>query len=269
VTDGWAPPGAGSAPEPRPEAAPVMVPPPVMAPPPVAAYPPTWPGLHPAQPEPPPAQPDQPAYLEIDPSQNWGLAYPGYRMAGYVQPVPRPPRPGAVAVAMYLTYAGVVISGAQAVLDALVTWYRRDAILASASAGGPPDADVSSIFGTWITVGLVIGLLFWLLPAAGAVVCAELTRRGKNAARIVLACLAGVFALYNLCGAGFVGVAGLAGSASTSSGPVPFTSGATWWSTVVGVLLGGAAVTILVLLVLPATNRYFSPGPGRRFAPSP
>jgi len=242
-----------------------MVPPGAAYPPPAAAYPPTWPGPPPAQ----PAQLEQPAYLEIDPSQNWGLAYPGYQMAGYVQLVPRPPRPGAVAVAMYLTYAGVVISGAQAVLGALVTWFSRDEMLASASAGGPPDADVSSIFGTWITVGLVIGLLFWLLPAAGAVVCAELTRRGKNAARIVLACLAGVFALYNLCGVGFVGIAGLAGSMSTSSGPAPFTSGVTWWSTVVGVLLGGAGVAILVLLVVPATNRYFSPGPGRRFAPSP
>jgi hypothetical protein len=213
--------------------------------------------------------PDQPAYLEVDPNQNWGLAYPGYQMSRYVELVPRPPRPGTVLLAIYLTYVGVVVSGMQVLLNALYTWSRRDEILASATRDAPPGADMSGFFDTTLTIGLIIGLLFWLLPAAGTVVCVELARRGRNAPRIVLACLAGVFALYNLCSSGFAVIAGLAGPVETESGSVSFTTGITWWGTLIQMLLGAAAVAILVLLLVRPSHRYFSPGPGRRFAPSP
>jgi hypothetical protein len=92
------------------------------------------------------------------------------------------------------------------------------------------------------------------------VVTAVLTRRGANPARIVLASLMGVYALANLCGGTFSLLS--AGAESIVAG------GASAGASVLDVLLGVLAVTVGVLLLLPTANRYFSAGPGRRFAPS-
>jgi hypothetical protein len=196
------------------------------------------------------------------------MAYPGYPPR-YIVLVPRPQRPGAVKLAIYLTYVGVIISGLLVLINSIYTWSHRDEILASATSGAPEGADMSSILDTSMTIGLAVGLLSWLLPAAGAVVCVELSRRGKNAARIVLACLAGVFALNNLCGAGFGLVASMSGASGDTS-PV-FTSGAgvVWWAVPIQAVLAATAIAVLVLVLVPSANRYFSAGPGRRFAPSP
>jgi len=104
-----------------------------------------------------------------------------------------------------------------------------------------------------------------LLPGAGAVITAVLTRRGANPARVVLASLMGLFALVSLCE-----VTGGAASIGFSSplrmvDQVAMAGGWVWTDLVLDVLKFALAVTIGVLLLVPAANRYFSPGPGRRF----
>jgi hypothetical protein len=103
--------------------------------------------------------------------------------------------------------------------------------------------------------GIGFAVVVWLLPAAGTVVTAVLTGRGSNPARIVLASLMGLFAVAGLCG-GAVAVAGAPASAAQT------------YSGVMAIGLAVLAATIGVLLILPAANRYFSAGPGRRFAPA-
>ena len=187
---------------------------------------------------------------------NWGLAYP----AGY-QPiylVPRPPRPGVVNIAVLLTILGAVLSAVQIVINIAVTYGdRNDLLTGLGGADGAQGAQVvDSAFA--IVIGIAAGI--WLVAAAGALVTAFLARRGSNAARIVLACLMGLYALNGLCGGAFGLVNprmnGLA--AVRDSAPSP----------VFDVVLGALAVAVGVLVLVPAANRFFSAGPGRRFMTS-
>jgi hypothetical protein len=152
---------------------------------------------------------------------NWGLAYPGVAYTPVVL-VPRPPRPPAVTWAVALTYAGMGFSAL---------------------------AEVAALAGAASTFTLVP----WIPLVAGTAAAAILTQRGSNAARIVLACLMGLFAVVGLC----VGVVGLR--------PPP--TGWQMFAVALAVVLAGLAVVIGVLLLVPAANRYFSAGPGRRFSP--
>ncbi|WP_345625031.1 hypothetical protein [Rugosimonospora acidiphila] len=89
---------------------------------------------------------------------------------------------------------------------------------------------------------------------------AALSHRGSNASRITLASLMGFYVLIGLCGGAFalvnVGAAGFPSPGLRAS------------VAVVEVLAALLAVTIGVLLLLPAANRFFYAGPGRRFVPS-
>jgi hypothetical protein len=205
------------------------------------------------------------AYSYADPAPNWGLAQPA--APGYAVLVPRPPRPTVVRMAVLLAYAGAALSGVQTLLTYLYQWSHRRELLDAATANAPGGApNMESMLNTSLVAGIVIGSVVWLLAAAGTVVCAALAGRGRNPARIVLACLAGLFALSNLCGS----VAGLLLSGARAADALPTTSfGAQlpWWSLTLQAVLGLMAVALLVLVLLPAANRYFSPGPGRRFAP--
>jgi hypothetical protein len=106
--------------------------------------------------------------------------------------------------------------------------------------------------------------------AVGVVVCAVFANRRKNPARIVLAAGMAVVGLYNLCGVGSSAVVGAFGdglarrsgnsSLSLASAQVP------WWQTAGQGVLAAIALTVFVLLILPAANRYFVAGAGRRFA---
>jgi hypothetical protein len=107
---------------------------------------------------------------------------------------------------------------------------------------------------------LVVAIVTWVLPATGAVVTALLTGRGANPARIVLASLMGVYAFSNLCGGTF-GLVNLGGKGEAVRN-LSILGG------LLDVVLGALAVTIGVLVLVPSANRYFSAGPGRRFAPS-
>jgi CubicO group peptidase (beta-lactamase class C family) len=200
---------------------------------------------------PPPAPPGY-AY-------NWGLAYPaGYQPVAWV---PRPPRPAVVNVAVILTMVGVLISAVQLVIDMRYTYLQRDEIISQLKAGTTtPGGAGPDLANTAFVIGLVFGVVFWLLPAAGAVVTALLARRGSNAARIVLASLMGLFALNDLCN----GVFGLFSPAFNVS-----SVRAAGISPAFNLLLAALAVAIGVLLVLvPSAHRFFSPGPGRRFVAS-
>jgi hypothetical protein len=214
--------------------------------------------------QPPPGPPEGYGYA------NWGLAHPGVAYAPVVF-VPRPPRPPVVVLAVGLTFLGVGLSAVEQVVGFVVTLANRDAIAAGATsrvAADPAAPDLSGLATAGTVMGLVFGILLWLIPVGGTVVTAVLTRRGSNAARIVLASLMGLFALVGLCG-GVFSVSGVArGSVVTSS----LMSSLNGWQTVTGVVdlvLAVLATVIGVLLLLPAANRYFSAGPGRRFGPPP
>lgn len=216
-----------------------------------ASWPP--PGTNPET-QPPqgmPAQQAPPGY-----GYNWGLAYPvGYQPLALV---PRPPRPGVVNVAVILTMVGVLVSAVQLAINMRYTYEQRDQIISQLNTGTAGGAG-TDMFNTALTVGLAIGVLFWLLPAAGAVVTSLLARRGSNASRIVLASLMGVFALSDLCN----GVFGLVSPSVNVSAVHPARI-----SPVFNLVLAVLAVVIGVLVLVPSANRFFSPGPGRRFMAS-
>jgi hypothetical protein len=97
------------------------------------------------------------------------------------------------------------------------------------------------------------------------VICAVLANRGANPARIVLASLMGLFALVNLCQS----AAGAAGAAGAGFGVLNRTGfDDSWIDAALSLILLGLSITIGVLLLLPSAQRFFSPGPGRRFAPA-
>lgn len=192
---------------------------------------------------------------------NWGVALPGYAVPGVVALVPRPPRPRVVTTAFGLAYGGVVLSGLYTIASSIETWVTRGRVFAQMGASQPDNPVPTNIVSTSLIVGLVVGLAIWLVAAAGTVVCTVLAGRGHNPARIVLACLGGAFALYSLCGsAAGLFATGLLGSDSGTQVP--------WWAIASQAVLGFAGVAILILMLVPPAGRYFSAGPGRRFAPA-
>jgi CubicO group peptidase (beta-lactamase class C family) len=200
--------------------------------------------------QPPPGLPQAPPGY----GYNWGLAYPvGYQPVSWI---PRPPRPAVVKVAVIFTMVGVLVSAIQLVINMVYAYQQRGQIVTQVNTGTAADAD---IFNTAVVVGLAFGVVFWLLPAAGAVVTALLAQRGSNAARIVLASLMGLFALNDLCNGVFGLVSpGFNVSAVRAAGISP----------AFNLVLAALAVAIGVLVLVPPANRFFSPGPGRRFMTS-
>ena len=198
---------------------------------------------------------------------NWGLAVPGHALPGLAMLVPRPPRPGVVSAGLRLAYAGVVVSGLETLAGAVYSLTNRDR-LAARMMTGESAPDTIRFMSTFVTVGTVVNAIVWLLAAAGTVTCIIIAARGRNPARIVLICLMGLFALQHLCGfAGDLVASGLTGSADQSSPFSLASAQAVWWQVALRGLLGVLAATVLVLLLLGPANRYYSPGPGRRFAP--
>jgi hypothetical protein len=193
----------------------------------------------------------------------WGMAVPppGYEP---VYLVPRPPRPGVVNIALMLTYIGLGLAALQVGVGAAVSWQTRASLSRLSTSGTPTLVSGSNS----LVLGIVLtAVLLWLLPGAGAVVTAVLSARGANPARIVLASLMGLFALVNLCQAS----GGVLGAAATSelsraAGVSSIYGGWLWVEVALHVIEFGLAVAIGVLLIVPAANRYFSAGPGRRFA---
>jgi hypothetical protein len=160
--------------------------------------------------------------------------------------VPRPPQPPGVGLAVLLTYCGVILAGIVTVLD--LTY------LSSIAPDAPSLAQRVLMF---------VYVAGWLVPSAGAVVAAIFTRRGSNAGRVVLASLMGVYALINLC----QGLAGF-GYLGGGGGPAAREGGLALVSYAMIFVLAGLSIATVVLLLLPSASRYFSPGPGRRWAPT-
>jgi hypothetical protein len=191
----------------------------------------------------------------------WGMAPPGYEAVYLVQ---RPPRPGVVNIAVVLTYVGLVLAALSIVIGAVISWQLQRAI-----SGLSASSTISgSMIGNNLAIGIMINVvLLWLLPGAGAVVTAVLSARGANPARIVLASLMALFALVNLCQAAGAGLGTSALSSLTRTSGLSLVGAGWFWADVVlHVIQFGLAVTIGILLIVPAANRYYSAGPGRRFA---
>lgn len=214
------------------------------------------------EPEPIPAPvPDPSAGYGYGYAYNWGFAYPGYVPLTLV---PRPPRPGVVKVAVILTYLGAGLSLVDTVIRIVSIYTDQSQITSQVNdqlrAESNPPVNVPSLVHAALWLVVAFSVIEWALPAAGAVVTATLARRGANPARIVLACLMGACALANLCGGTFALVSMGAGSVAEDGSGVG--------ASVLGVVLAALAVTVGVLVLVPPANRYFSAGPGRRFAPS-
>ncbi len=228
---------------------------------------PSGPGAEPgAQPV-----PQQYVYAAIDPNHNWGVAVP--QVPGYAILVHRPPRPPIVQLATILAFVGVAISLALEISNAVYQWSHRMQIVDAVAGEEPLPADMRDSVAASAMIGLVVGGVFWLLVAAGVVICTILTVRKKNAARIVLASVMGVLGLYQLCqvGSGAV-VLAFSNRLADSTANSPFSASlaaaeVTWWSMVGQGLLAVIALIVFVSLIIPPSNRYFSPGPGHRFAP--
>ena len=270
----WASPSDQSEPPAAPAGPPVPEGMPDMRPPVPGA--PT-PGYGPVASAPPPGSgPDDatPMYYAMpDPNQNWGLnPNSGVR---YEVLVPRPPRPMTVTVGLMLTYVGVGVALVYLVINSISEWTTRDQVAADAARAQASGIDTSSLVG----VVLVIAAVFWVLVASGLVICAIIANRGSNGARITLASLMGVLGVYQLCTAISAGALKAIASSDTPSGDQSATSpfaafnassaNIHWWSYVGSSLLAVIALIVFVLLIIPPTNRYFSAGPGRRFAPGP
>jgi hypothetical protein len=163
--------------------------------------------------------------------------------------VPRPPRPAGVVRAVGLTCVGAGVATVQFVV----------AIALGLGHGGLNDLTLGGPSPVTVPVGLIFvvaALAQVVVPAGGALAAAIFTARGSNAARIVLATLMGLFALANLC----QGAGSLTGPDAGGAGPYAEAG--------LSLVDLGLAVTVGVLLLTPAANRYFLPGPGRRFAPT-
>jgi hypothetical protein len=159
---------------------------------------------------------------------------------------------------VFLTVLGAVLAGVQTLVSDWYQWAHRADLV--------PESDAAtSVIDTSLRIGIALSVTLWLVAATGVIVCAAFAWRGRNGARITLACLTAVFALNQLLGA----AAGLAVRAADSAAtPNPLAgaySAATWWLVPIQAAVGVLAVLICVLVLLPSANRYFSAGPGRRF----
>jgi hypothetical protein len=187
----------------------------------------------------------------------------GVRAASGGGPVlPRPPRPRVVAAAGWLTGAGVVTGLVAAVADLVVAIVFRDQFLAfdramdAANPSGDPVGDpVAGLSGAdfaraWAIGGLVLAVVAGVV----AVALVRASMRASDPARIGLVVLSGLAAAWAACPCGppTVGVIG------TSGGDI--FDGALFglWLLERGVMLV-LAMAVLVLLLLPASHRYFRP----------
>jgi hypothetical protein len=168
-----------------------------------------------------------------------------------------------VNLAILLTYLGVAVAGLQVAVSGVISWQLRESLSGLSGTGRLP----ASTLQTSVVLGIVLSVvLAWLLPGAGAVITAILSGRGANPARVVLASLMGLFALVSLCGVtGGAASIGLGTQLGTGLSPGGLDGGWVWTDLVLDLIKFALAVTIGVLLLVPPANRYFSPGPGRRF----
>jgi hypothetical protein len=184
-----------------------------------------------------------------------------------VELVRRPPRPRAVPVAVALTWSGVALSGLLALVSAGMTIRYGGGALPAAVTDRVAASDGLSRFVSVATVvTVVLDLVFAAAVSVVLGICAVLTGRGRDAARVVLAVAAGLIACYQGCG----GLVGLGVRALAPAGGPGAAAPGAWdaWqraASALDLVLAGLAAVISILLLLPRVNRFFRPGAGREF----
>jgi hypothetical protein len=148
-----------------------------------------------------------------------------------------------------------------------IRYGHRDTALPSVVAEHVAASDGLARFVSVATVVTAVGdLVFTAAVSVVLGICAVLTGRGRDPARIVLAVAAGLIAGYRGCG-GLVGLGARALAPAGGPGaPAPGPLDA--WQRIAPVLdlaLAGLAAMILILVLLPSVNRFFRPGVGREF----
>jgi hypothetical protein len=192
-----------------------------------------------------------------------GFERPAEAVQGAVAPsVARPPRPRVVAAAGWLTGAGVVTGLVAAVADLVVAIVFRDEFLAFDRAmdaanpsGDPVGGPVVGLSGAdfaraWAIGGLVLAVVAGVV----AVALVRASMRGSDRARVGLVVLSGLVAAWAACPCGppTVGMIGTSGRAILDGALLGL------WMLERGVMLV-LAIAVLVLLLLPASHRYFRP----------
>ncbi|MGH3736934.1 MAG: hypothetical protein ACRDT6_15185 [Micromonosporaceae bacterium] len=174
-------------------------------------------------------------------------ASPAYGPPGGA-PADRGPRPATVNAAVGLTFVGVALAFVGTVLSHLFI-----SELTSLGADSSAAEDLKNIGKGWTLIGAGANLI----AAAGASVCAVLSLRGSNGARITLAVLCGLFAGWKLTCGGWSAIT-LTGDSSDYEAigdAMPF-----WYGAIaIDLVLLVVAIVILSLLLVGSSNRWFSP----------
>jgi hypothetical protein len=174
----------------------------------------------------------------------------------------RPPRPRVVAAAAWLTGAGVVTGLVAAVADLVVAIVFRDEFLAFDRAmdaanpsGDPMGGPAVGVSGAdFVRAWAIGGLVLAVVAGVVAVALVRASMRGSDPARIGLVVLSGLVAAWATCPCGppTVGMIGTSGGAILDGALLGL------WVLERGVMLV-LAIAVLVLLLLPASHRYFRP----------
>lgn len=159
----------------------------------------------------------------------------------------KPSRPLTIAIAVWTTYAGVLLGVLTAVADLVLMRVFGDELLAADPELTPTDVDGSLAMFTIYGAAEVAAAL---LAGAIAVVLAKQVSRGADPARLGLAVLSGLVLFAALCPCG----SPLLGLDDTLAGPFVFMA----WFAIRG-LIALAAIATLVLLVVPASERFTRP----------
>ncbi len=170
-------------------------------------------------------------------------------------------RPAVVTAAAALMMLVAVLGVISTITAFSVMGGLRDALLESITGEDPAAVDAAS---TVLTIGLAIGAGFSILIAAAYGVLSFFLLRGANAARITTWVLAAIFLLCGACGLLGQTVNSFApqGDAQSEEVARAMEEAIPGWYTVSEVAISVvellALVAIIVLLALPASNRFFA-----------
>lgn len=176
-------------------------------------------------------------------------AYPGAAGAPAADPGPRPTT---VTAAVALTFAGVALAFVGTVLTHLFVTEAFAA--ANTSNNAELEESLKSVSSTWTFVSAGLNLV----AAAGVSICAIISMRGSNGARITLSVLCGLFAGWKLTCGGYWAATSFAAKPEDTEvigSAMPFL----WGAVAIDMLLMFIAIAILALLLVGPSQRFFSP----------
>ncbi len=186
--------------------------------------------------------------------------------------VPQQRRPGSVTTAGYLLYLVALVIVIDGVIAVVISSKLADATRAAYQAANVPNINPDTVASFAQTFTIITAVVYVLL-AVGLAVLASLDLRGKNPARIVTWVLAGIGVLC-FC-AGTIGGAAsgtLGGLGSTSTNGVNtadvqkqiMDAMPSWYqptNIILSVVNLLALILVIILLALPASNKYFRKAP--------